>query len=44
VYLKIGNSFLFISFIKNNKVEIKKIKGNISNIIEGALRKDKNIG
>ena len=44
VYLKIDNSFLFINFIKNSKVDIKKIKGNISKTIEGTLSKDKKIG
>jgi hypothetical protein len=44
VYLKIDNSLLFISLIKNNKVEIKKIKGSMSKIIDGALSKAKNIG
>tara|TARA_Y100000591_G_C21754983_1_gene656899 strand:+ start:938 stop:1156 length:219 start_codon:yes stop_codon:yes gene_type:complete len=32
------------NLIKKNCVEIKKIKGNISKIIEGALIKDKYIG
>ena len=44
MYLKIDNSLLFISLIKNNKVEIKKIKGSMSKIIDGALSKAKNIG
>ena len=34
-YFNVSNSLLFKSFIKNNCDVIKKIKGNISNIIEG---------
>ena len=37
VYLKIDSSFLFISFIKKNNVEIKNIKGRTSKIIDGVL-------
>ena len=44
VYLKIDSSFLFISFIKKNNVEIKNIKGRTSKIIDGVLSKAKNIG
>jgi hypothetical protein len=44
VYLKVDNSLLFINLMKNNKVEIKKIKGSISKIIDGALSKARNIG
>ena len=43
-YLKINNSFLSESLMKKNSVEIKKIKGSMSKIIEGVLRKDKKIG
>jgi len=44
VYLKIDSSFLLINFIKNNKVEIKKINGNMSKIIDGVFSNDKNKG
>ena len=44
VYLKIDNSFLFINFMKKNKVETKKINGSVSKTTEGTLRKDKKTG
>tara|TARA_Y100000741_G_scaffold326203_1_gene278119 strand:+ start:88 stop:285 length:198 start_codon:yes stop_codon:yes gene_type:complete len=40
-YLKISISLFSKSFIKNNCVVIKKIKGNISKIMSGELRSDK---
>ena len=43
-YLNISISLLLKSSIKNNWVEIKKIKGSISKIIEGELNNDNNIG
>ena len=43
-YLNIESSFLFINFIKNNNVEIKKINGNISKIIDGVFNNDKKTG
>ena len=43
-YLKINNSSLSIILIKKNCVEIKKMNGSASKIIDGALRKDKNKG
>ena len=41
-YLKISNSLLLKSLIKNNWVVIRKINGNISKIIDGEFRKDNN--
>ena len=41
VYLNISNSFLSIRLIKKICVESKKIKGSISNKIEGVFKKDK---
>ena len=43
LYLKISNSFLFISVIKKICVDIKNIKGSISKIIEGVFKNDKKI-
>tara|TARA_B110000114_G_scaffold181465_1_gene218939 strand:+ start:1103 stop:1258 length:156 start_codon:yes stop_codon:yes gene_type:complete len=43
-YLKISSSLLSINLIKKNCVDIKKINGKISNIIEGALRRERKIG
>ena len=43
VYLKISNSFVSISLIKNICVPIKKIKGSILNTIAGVFKKDKKI-
>ena len=40
-YLNIFISSLLNNLIKKNCVEIKKIKGNISNTIEGELNNDK---
>jgi hypothetical protein len=42
-YLKISNSLLSINFIKKNCVDIKKMNGSISKIIEGVFRNDKKI-
>jgi hypothetical protein len=42
--LKIFISLLLNNFIKKNCVVIKKIKGNISNIIDGEFKSDKYIG
>jgi len=42
-YLKISNSFLSIRLIKKICVDNKKMKGNISNRIEGEFKKDKKI-
>ena len=39
-YLNISNSLLLKSLIKNNWVEIRKMNGNISNIIEGEFIKE----
>lgn len=39
-----SNSFLSINSMKKNCVEIKKIKGKISNIIDGEFRKAEIIG
>ena len=44
VYLNISISLLSNNFIKNNCVQIKKIKGNISKIIEGVFNVVRNIG
>ena len=41
VYLKISNSFFSIRLIKKTCVDIKKIKGSISNTIEGVFKKIK---
>ena len=43
-YLNISISLLANKLIKNNCVPIKKIKGNISNIIAGEFRRAKNKG
>tara|TARA_B100000787_G_C15989491_1_gene205148 strand:- start:22 stop:213 length:192 start_codon:yes stop_codon:yes gene_type:complete len=43
-YLNISSSLLSINLIKKTWVAIKKINGNISNIIEGVFKKDKNTG
>ena len=40
-YLKISNSLLSIRLIKKICVDNKKMKGNISNRIEGEFKKDK---
>ena len=42
-YLKISNSFLSIRLIKKIWVDNKKIKGSISNIIDGVFKNDKKI-
>jgi len=41
VYLKISNSFLSMREIKKTCVDNKKIKGSISNKIDGEFKKDK---
>tara|TARA_B100000900_G_C20413993_1_gene648073 strand:- start:204 stop:392 length:189 start_codon:yes stop_codon:yes gene_type:complete len=43
-YFKVSISLLSKSFMKNNCAVIKKINGNISNIIEGEFKSDKNRG
>ena len=43
VYLKSSNSFLSIRLIKKTCVDNKKIKGSISNKIDGVFKKDKKI-
>ena len=43
-YLKILNWLLLNNVMKKSWVEIRKIKGNISNIKVGELRSDKYIG
>ena len=44
VYLKIDSSFLFINFMKKNKVETKKINGSISYNKEGPFNTVKIMG
>tara|TARA_B110000014_G_C19592147_1_gene314308 strand:- start:177 stop:422 length:246 start_codon:yes stop_codon:yes gene_type:complete len=41
-YLNTSNSLLLKSFIKKNCVVIRNINGNISKIIDGELRRDRN--
>ena len=41
-YFNVSSSLLFNNFIKNNCDVIKKINGNISNIIEGEFMNAKN--
>ena len=42
-YLKISSSFESISFMKKTCVDIKKMNGSISKIIDGAFKNDKKI-
>jgi hypothetical protein len=43
-YLKMLISLLLNNLMKKNCVEIKKMKGNISKIIDGELKSDKYSG
>ena len=44
IFLKISNSSLSISLIKRNCVDIKKINGNVSYTIVGAVSNVSRIG